>query len=120
MSISFSGVSIELKDLESAIVVKIYGFLDTYNSTDFFRYISKEVLDNKEYKKIIFDMEEVNYISSTGIGALVQVMKVVSADGDRELHLLNTEINVRNVIDLLGFRDFFEFCEGDIKGCLDS
>ena len=61
------------KDDSSMIILNLKGFLDTYNSADFQREVNK--LIESGYTKILFNCNELNYVSSTGIGAFTSFIK---------------------------------------------
>ncbi|HOV15151.1 MAG TPA: STAS domain-containing protein, partial [Spirochaetota bacterium] len=51
------------------------GFLDTYNSSDFQREVTKIIEGGS--LKILFNCSELNYVSSTGIGAFTAFLKTL-------------------------------------------
>jgi anti-sigma B factor antagonist len=86
------------------IVLNLKGFLDTYNSADFQREVNK--LIEGGYIKILFNCSELNYVSSTGIGAFTSFLKTVKQkNGDIVLTYLQPK--VYEVFQLLGFSKFF-------------
>ncbi|MFA6505264.1 MAG: STAS domain-containing protein [Treponemataceae bacterium] len=56
---------------------------------------------------IIVDLEHVNYISSTGVGALAAAM-ISARKRDLPFKLRNIQPKVRSVFELLGLMKFFE------------
>jgi len=88
----------------SMIILNLKGFLDTYNSADFQREVNK--LIESGYIKILFNCSELNYVSSTGIGAFTSFLKTVKMKkGDLVLSFLQPK--VFEVFQLLGFSKFF-------------
>ncbi|MBN2547081.1 MAG: anti-sigma factor antagonist [Spirochaetes bacterium] len=88
----------------SMIILNLKGFLDTYNSADFQREVNK--LIEGGYIKILFNCSELNYVSSTGIGAFTSFLKTVKMKkGDLVLSFLQPK--VFEVFQLLGFSKFF-------------
>jgi anti-sigma B factor antagonist len=81
------------------------GILDTYNSPDALEAIL-ETEKAETRKNIVLDLEQLNYISSTGVGVLVELLKT-STNLDKNLFILNMETRVREVMDLLGFLGMF-------------
>jgi len=117
--LTFAGISVDVKDLgDKTVMIELTGYLDTYNSTDFYRYISREVLE-KNYDFFIINLKGLSYASSTGIGSLIQIAKSVKLK-DKKLKLFNISKSVKNVMSLLGFYSFFEFCGKEFDGCVDD
>lgn len=88
----------------SMIILNLKGFLDTYNSADFQREVNK--LIETGFIKILFNCSELNYVSSTGIGAFTSFLKTVKQKkGDLVLCFLQPK--VFEVFQLLGFSKFF-------------
>lgn len=86
------------------ITLNLKGFLDTYNSADFQREVNK--LIDTGFVKILFNCSELNYVSSTGIGAFTSFLKSVKQKkGDVVLTFLQPK--VFEVFQLLGFSKFF-------------
>jgi anti-sigma B factor antagonist len=88
----------------SMIILNLKGFLDTYNSADFQREVNK--LIESGYNKILFNCNELNYVSSTGIGAFTSFLKTLKQkEGNLVLSFLQPK--VFEVFQLLGFSKFF-------------
>lgn len=88
----------------SFLVMSLKGFLDTYNSADFQREVNKII--ESGFIKILFNCSELNYVSSTGIGAFTAFLKTLKQkSGDMVLVYLQPK--VFEVFQLLGFSKFF-------------
>jgi len=85
-------------------ILNLKGFLDTYNSSDFQREVNK-VIDGG-FNKLIFNCSELNYVSSTGIGAFTAFLKTLKQGGG-DLVLTSLQPKVFEVFQLLGFSKFF-------------
>lgn len=98
-------IQLEKDDADSSLIIlNLKGFLDTYNSADFQREVNK--LIEGGYNKILFNCSELNYVSSTGIGAFTSFLKTVKQkNGDLVLAYLQPK--VYEVFQLLGFSKFF-------------
>lgn len=96
----------ELSEVPDGAIIYLSGHLDTH-STPFFTEKLAEVIE-AGFTKIVFHCAQVNYISSTGVGALVGVVKrVKELDGDVVLAELQPKVN--EVFKLLGFGAFLNF-----------
>lgn len=95
---------------EETAILYFKGVIDTYNSDTVQREINSFIRSNLEIKYIIFHMEGVNYISSTGIGAVVEFYKTLSKN-NIELYLMKVQKSVKSVFSLLGFASLFNYIE---------
>lgn len=86
------------------------GLIDTYNSDILQKEVNKFIQNNLQLKYIIFHMEGINYISSTGIGAIVEFYKTLKKN-NIELYLMKVQKNVKSVFSLLGFSSLFNYIE---------
>ena len=104
-----SGIVLEVKvkgEGNNTLILSLKGYLDNENSSklsDFFLHIIKE---SGLFYKVIFDLKRLNYVSSTGISALVTILKETKL-ADIELILCNVNSNVRVILDMLGLISFF-------------
>lgn len=89
------------------VLLSISGIVDTYNSSLFLDTI-KKFLDLKQRRVLVMDLNNVNYMSSTGIGAFVELLKYCTVNKTL-LYLMKLNINVVEVFKLLGFSSFFNF-----------
>jgi anti-anti-sigma factor len=69
----------------------------------------------KGYKWIVVDMSRLSYISSQGLGLVVKMFSK-TRDTEGQLLLLSPLGNVKDVIDLAGFRSFMKIFETE-KEC---
>jgi anti-anti-sigma factor len=80
-------------------IVELIGRLDTASVEDFNEEIAEVVAENKD---IIFDCNELEYISSSGLRSLLNLHKQLKAEGG-QLALKNLQSTVKSVFDLTGF-----------------
>lgn len=86
-----------------AVILKLDGLIDTYNSSD----LQKEVLDIiSSYTKIVFDCSKLTYVSSTGVGTFMVFLKSVK-EKNGTIVLANLQQKVMEIFQLLGFSKFF-------------
>lgn len=101
-------IRIDLEKVNDVLVVKLTGYIDTYNSNFFMKQMNK-VLESGFYK-VVFDCANISYISSTGIGSFTAVLKIVKAHGG-ELAFFGMLPKVYEIFSLLGFSQFFRIVE---------
>lgn len=98
---------------QEILILNLKGFLDTYNSSDFQREINKII--ESGLVKLLFNCAELNYVSSTGIGAFTAFLKTLKQkNGD--VVLANLQPKVFEVFQLLGFSKFFNIASGIDEG----
>lgn len=94
------------------VLIGISGFLDAHTVTNF--EIKMDELVNSGKNKIVIDMENLSYISSAGIGAMMGLtQRLRKASGD--LILLNPSEKVFKILDLLGFTKIFRIATDKSK-----
>lgn len=102
-------VKIKLEEIDNhTIIIHLKGTVDTYNSPYFIRQIDKII--NNGFIKIILDFRELIYMSSTGVGAIVTIFKVLKAKKGI-LVILDMMPKVYEVFQLLGMSAFLTFAD---------
>lgn len=85
--------------------VRPEGFLDTYNSHDFLLDVITKTL-RKDFCKIIFDCTALTFISSTGIGTFIEILKDAK-ERKGGIAFYNLSSKIHDVFQLLGFTQLF-------------
>ena len=62
-----------INESKNLLFIQISGYIDSYNCSSFIDEILK--LTDSGYINLIFDCNELNYVSSTGIGSLASIIK---------------------------------------------
>lgn len=70
------------------------GDLDIYTSNEFKEKILS--LFNREFRDIVIDGRDLEYVDSTGLGALIYLLKEVQNEG-KEIYLENIKANIRKL-----------------------
>lgn len=89
---------------ETLLLLRLSGYIDTYNSAQFQRQVQK-ILD-AGYCRLILDLESLSYISSTGIYVLISILRSCQKEGG-DIVLVAANATVHDVFDILGFSSFF-------------
>jgi len=113
-TITLSGLSIYTIKSKRVIVIKMSGYIDIYNSNDFMNFVGKEIEENKHYDYFLFDFKNINYVSSTGVGAIMKLYNDLDFK-NKKMELFNVSKSVKDVIDLLGFSSFLRFNSSSIN-----
>jgi anti-sigma B factor antagonist len=97
-------MELKIRKNEEIYIIDIIGEMDLYNS-----YKLKEVfmkMLEKKIEKIIINMEDVEYIDSSGIGALIYITSTIKKINLR-FAVANVHGSVKKVIDLTKLAGFF-------------
>lgn len=84
------------KNLDNGVLTfKIEGWLDTNTSAD----LEKETEGIKDITSLVFDFDNLEYISSAGLRQVVASSRIAKAIG-AEFSIINTNFDVMNVFQL--------------------
>lgn len=86
--------------VKNACFVTVEGYVDTYNSS-YFEDKLMELL-NAGFERFILDFQKVKYLSSTGVGRIIAILKELRTVGG-DLVLYKVPDEVYQVIQILGF-----------------
>ena len=86
-------------------LVKMTGRVDTYTAADLEKAMN-DLLENKRYN-IVFDMDEVDFLSSKGLRVLTET-HIQAKDHGGKLVLANTNPKIRESFEWVGMADYFE------------
>lgn len=86
------------------------GEIDIYSSLKF----KEEILENFNSKKtdILIDGANLEYIDSTGLGALIYILKSLKDDGFK-IHLINIKANIKKLFDITELDKLFVIRGGE-------
>lgn len=87
---------------EGTLTIAIDGRLDTITAPQLEEELMNSVTD--EVETLVFDFENVEYMSSAGIRVIMAADKVMSRQGDMKLIHVNEEI--LEILDMTGLTDF--------------
>lgn len=84
---------------DSELIISLEGRLDTNTASD----LENEVHDLTGIKKLIFDFEKLDYISSAGLRILLSCQKIMNKQG--KMIVKNANASIQEVFDITGFSD---------------
>lgn len=94
----------KINSVKNGCLISLNGNIDTYNSPFFQNQVTKVITAG--YTNIIFKCTDLNYLSSTGLGAFTNLLKIVRVmNGD--LVIADIPAKIQEYFDLLGFSQFF-------------
>ena len=69
----------KIEGTSNSILVTLSGYIDTYNSAYFQKQAAKII--SAGFKNIVFNCQNLTYVSSTGIGSLTSIEKNAKSNG---------------------------------------
>ena len=105
-SVNIKKMNTKIEELDDKFVVTLEGEMDTAAATEA-EEVLKQLYEN-EGKEVIFECEGLEYIASSGLRILINILKATMAKGNRVV-LRNVNDDIKNVFKLTGFLNIFEF-----------
>jgi len=103
-------VNIEFRELGDHKIIDVSGEVDLYNVSDLKKALFS--ITDGQFKSVIVDMKKVNYMDSSGIGALVAGMKKMKAHNGK-FALMNIHDDVLNILKLATLDKFFTIYDSE-------
>jgi anti-sigma B factor antagonist len=100
----------EITEYKRSTVLKTNGRIDSYTAPELEEALN-QLIEKGQYN-IIFDMCDVNFVSSAGWWALIRVQKEVNKMNRGELVLVNMDERIRESMDLVGIAPYFKVYDG--------
>jgi anti-sigma B factor antagonist len=100
-----------IRELGGVTIVDISGRIQLGEESAALRDLVCDLL-SKGHKKILFNLGDVNYIDSSGLGHLVSAFSSVRKQGG-ELKLLNLSKNVHNVMQMTRLYTVFDIMDNE-------
>ena len=97
-------MEIKLKKYSSVYIIEVMGDMDLYSAFELKDVVTKML--SKGIKKIVLDLEKVDYIDSSGIGVLIHVYSTIKKSGNK-LKIANVHGSVEKVIRLTKLTHYF-------------
>ena len=95
-----------VKELDGRLVAVLTGELDTASAAE--TEAALKPLFESTGKNLVLDCTNLEYIASSGIRILVNLLKAAKAKGDQVV-LKNVNEVIRDVLELTGFVSYFDF-----------
>jgi anti-anti-sigma factor len=93
-------------------LIKLAGSLDAVTASDFSKLLKQEIADGS--RKFICNLEELEYIASAGLGIFISTNESLRSEGG-EIRISSINKKIYNILNILGFIDFFLVFESDEK-----
>jgi len=96
----------ETTDYKRSTMLYTSGRIDSYTAPEVEEALN-QIIEKGQYN-IIFDMKDVNFVSSAGWWALIRVQKEAKKMNRGELVLLNLDKRIKDSMDLVGIGSYFQ------------
>ena len=96
-----------IEELDELIVITMAGSLDTAAAIETEQTL-KPITAGEEAKDIVCECKDLEYIASSGLRILLDVLKKTKAKG-KKVTLRNVNDDIKNVFKITGFINLFEF-----------
>lgn len=103
-------MNINTRSKGDIVILDISGEIDLYNAPEIKDIINK-LIDEKKYN-VVINLEEVSYIDSSGIGALISSLSNLKKY-QGGLKIINVYASVRKVFELTKLTSFFEIFDSE-------
>ena len=103
-------MEIEFKDLGEHKIIEVTGEVDLYNVSELKKALFS--ITDGRFPSVIVDMKNINYMDSSGIGALVAGQKKMKAHNGK-FALMNIHEDVLSILRLATLDRFFQIYESE-------
>lgn len=110
-------MTVETTQYKRCDVIKMGGRIDSATASDL-RKAMDAVLDEGRYK-IVFDMSEVEFLSSSGVWVLLETQKKCKRWNRGDLVIASANENIQKTLDLAGLKHFMQMYD-DITAAVAS
>ena len=92
-----------ISQAEDKLVLELSGDLDVYSEEEFKKFIDEKIDANKD---IIFDLEKLDYLDSTGLGMFMTVYNMQKSK-DKKVKIINSKENIKKLFKITDLFDLF-------------
>ncbi|PLV60172.1 STAS domain-containing protein [Thermotoga sp. KOL6] len=103
------GLKLERIEEDDKIVVRVYGEIDAYNSSELKEQL-RNLVSSTEKKKIVLDLSSVSYMDSAGLGTLVVILKDAKING-KEFILSSLKESIMRIFKLTHLDKIFKITD---------
>ena len=105
-------MEISFNEYKHCDLVKASGRIDSETAPELAAAFEK-IMEEGRFK-IVFDMEDVDFISSAGLRVLINTQKTCKRFNRGEMILANVPPNIYDAMDLVGFVPLFKFFDSTV------
>ena len=97
-------MELKMRKNKDVFIIDVSGEMDLYNSYKLKELVMKMM--ERQVKSVVINMEEVDYIDSSGIGALIHIYSTMKK-ASCQLYMTNIHGSVKKVIELTKLMGYF-------------
>ena len=92
-------MELEIQKIKNAdeLIIKLGGRLDTNTSPE----LKKEIENLEGVEKLVFDLENLDYISSAGLRVLIIAQRIMKEQG--KMIIRNVKCEIKEILEITGF-----------------
>jgi len=103
------------KNINNIQVITISGRIDVISANDLEIFLNNAICNNS---RIIFDLSETEYISSSGLRVLLATLKILTKKSGK-MRLASLQPLIRNILDISGLSNIFSI-HHSLKEAMES
>lgn len=93
----------KIENCENYQKIFLTGDLDVYSEEEFKKFIDEKIDANKD---IIFDLENLDYLDSTGLGMFMTIYNMQKSKG-KKVKIINSKENIKKLFKITDLFDLF-------------
>lgn len=93
----------KIENCENYQKISLTGDLDVYSEEEFKKFIDEKIDANKD---IVFDLENLDYLDSTGLGMFMTVYNMQKSK-DKKVKIINSKGNIKKLFKITDLFDLF-------------
>ncbi|WP_151409486.1 STAS domain-containing protein [Anaerococcus sp. Marseille-P9784] len=93
----------KIENCENYQKISLTGDLDVYSEEEFKKFIDEKIDANKD---IVFDLEKLDYLDSTGLGMFMTVYNMQKSK-DKKVKIINSKENIKKLFKITDLFDLF-------------
>jgi stage II sporulation protein AA (anti-sigma F factor antagonist) len=104
-------MNVEFNSVNNKLIIRIDGDIDHHTCAEIRSQIDNEI-NKKNPKNIIFDMKNVNFMDSSGIGVVIGRYKLIMGNGGIAA-MINVKPQIKRVYDICGLKKIIPIYENE-------
>lgn len=93
----------KIENCENYQKISLTGDLDVYSEEEFKKFIDEKIDANKD---IIFDLEKLDYLDSTGLGMFMTIYNM-QRSSNKKVKIINSKENIKKLFKITDLFDLF-------------
>ncbi len=99
-------MELKTREMNQCVVIYLSGRMDVHLASDVETQLN-EIIKQSDKSSVILNLEDVEYMSSSGLRVFVSLMRVLK-EKKRSLKLCNLSVAVRKVFEVVELMDMFD------------